>query len=388
MKKWLLILLSLFVYANVWANNDSLSVAERNAQMGFNDTIDRLADDFIEASLLVADQGYELFSVLGHMAIRVKCPHFGLDYVFTYEGERMSERFLTFLKGKLTMGVYTIPAQTYMDEFASMKKGLMEYKLHLTPEQEIRLWEILDQEMMSVTDVKYDLFTRGCAANVRKWVTKAVQPDKISYKEPLCTHGKLISDIFLEQTEPDWAQFFVATIGGGIIVYGNRLADLEKLVTPHDIVYEWQRATINGVPVLSANGERLAEYVPIEKTWFSPTLCSILILIIALLNLWYKKNYVDWILLTLYTVLSCVIVFTQYLHPMSVIGWSWLVIAFNPLPAICWHWRDKWGVYYAAITVIWCIAILFVPHRITTYAHVVLALAFAVLWLKPMVEKK
>ena len=132
MRKWLLILLSLFVYANVWANNDSLSVAERNAQMGFNDTIDRLADDFIEASLLVADQGYELFSVLGHMAIRVKCPHFGLDYVFTYEGERMSERFLTFLKGKLTMGVYTIPAQTYMDEFASMKKGLMEYKLHLT----------------------------------------------------------------------------------------------------------------------------------------------------------------------------------------------------------------------------------------------------------------
>lgn len=171
-------------------------------------------------------------------------------------------------------------------------------------------------------------------------------------------------------------------------MYGNTLSDLERLVTPHDLVYEWQRATNNGKALLSADGVRLAEYVPIKKTWFSPVICCLLILLFSIGNVLVKKTYMDWVLLVLYTILGCIIVFTQYLNPMSVIGWSWLVIAFNPLPAICWHWRDKWGMYYAAITIIWCVVILLVPHRITTYAHIVLALAFAILWLKPMITKK
>lgn len=387
MRKWLLILLSLFVYANVWANNDSLSVAERNAQMGFNDTIDRLAEDFIGASILVADQGYELFSVLGHMAIRVKCPTFNKDYVFSYEGERLEHRFLAFMMNELKMGVFIIPAEEYLDEFAALQKGLTEYQLYLTPEQKIRLWEILDNEMMSVTEVEYDLFTRGCAANIRKWVTAAIAPDRIAYKRPLCTHGKLISDIFLEQTESDWPQFLIATLGGGRLVYGNTLSDLERLVTPHDVIYEWQRATNQGHPLLS-NGVRLAEYVPIEKTWFSPILCSLLIVLLSLGNIFAKKTYIDWVLLAFYTLLGCIIVFAQFLNPMSVMGWSWLAIVFNPLPAIFWKWRDKWGLPYAIITFLWCVAMIAIPHRLTSYAHIIFAVAYGVLWAKPFIVKK
>ena len=285
------------------------------------------------------------------------------------------------------MSVFAIPAQEYLGEFASRKKGLTEYKLNLTPEQEIRLWEILDREMMTVTDVEYDLFTRGCAASIRKWVTEAVKPDDITYRTPLCTHGKLISDIFLTQTEPDWPQFFIATIGGGLLVYGHKLSDLERLVTPRDIVYEWQNATINERPLLSSQGERLAEYIPLKKTWFSPLLFSILILLITVINTFIKKPYIDWFLLTVYTMFGCVIVFTQYLHPMSVIGWSWLVIAFNPLPAIFWKWCEKWSVYYAFVILVWAIAMVAVPHVLTTNAHIILALAFAVLLLKPIIQK-
>ena len=50
MKKLFYIFLLLFANAvSMWANGDSLSVAERNAAQGFNDTIDRLAPDFIKA---------------------------------------------------------------------------------------------------------------------------------------------------------------------------------------------------------------------------------------------------------------------------------------------------------------------------------------------------
>ena len=54
MRRWLLIVLSLFVYVNVWASGDSVSVAERDANWGFNDTIDRMAEDFVTVSVVCA----------------------------------------------------------------------------------------------------------------------------------------------------------------------------------------------------------------------------------------------------------------------------------------------------------------------------------------------
>ena len=65
------------------AQESDLSVAERNAQQGFNDTIDRLAPDFVEVSLLVCDPGEILYSAFGHAMLHLKCPTFGLDYIFT-----------------------------------------------------------------------------------------------------------------------------------------------------------------------------------------------------------------------------------------------------------------------------------------------------------------
>ena len=53
-------MVSLFVCVNVWASTDSLSVAERNAQQGFNDTIDRLAPDFGYVALIAV--GIQLVS--------------------------------------------------------------------------------------------------------------------------------------------------------------------------------------------------------------------------------------------------------------------------------------------------------------------------------------
>ena len=52
------LLLSLGIGAQdslILVSNHDLSVAERNAEQGFNDTIDRLAEDFVQVSLCIAD---------------------------------------------------------------------------------------------------------------------------------------------------------------------------------------------------------------------------------------------------------------------------------------------------------------------------------------------
>ena len=77
---------------------DAQSVAERNATQGFNDTIDRLAPDFVKVSLVVCDPDEILYSTLGHAALHLECPTFNLDYVFSYESESVRDKIWTFLR--------------------------------------------------------------------------------------------------------------------------------------------------------------------------------------------------------------------------------------------------------------------------------------------------
>ena len=94
----LLLLLPMGVMAQSSPVADTtLSVAERNALQGFNDTIDRLAEDFVEAYVSIAEPGDYLYTTLGHAAYHLKCPTFGLDYYFTMEGESSKGALWRFL---------------------------------------------------------------------------------------------------------------------------------------------------------------------------------------------------------------------------------------------------------------------------------------------------
>ena len=62
-----------------------MTVAERNAAQGFNDTIDRLDPDFVKVSFCMADptdQTQDYLGITGHAFLRLQCPVFGLDYCF------------------------------------------------------------------------------------------------------------------------------------------------------------------------------------------------------------------------------------------------------------------------------------------------------------------
>ena len=90
---------------------DAQTVAERNAAQGFNDTIDRMAPDFVLVSLCVADptdMTQDYLGVTGHAFLRLQCPTFGLDYCFSYESEKIKGQLWDYLTGKLRMGMLAI----------------------------------------------------------------------------------------------------------------------------------------------------------------------------------------------------------------------------------------------------------------------------------------
>ena len=96
MKKIWMIVWCLCLTGIAFGQEDTLSVAERNALQGFNDTIDRLAEDFVTVNLVVCDPGTVLYSTLGHAALHLQCPTFGLDYIYTYESENVRDKIYGF----------------------------------------------------------------------------------------------------------------------------------------------------------------------------------------------------------------------------------------------------------------------------------------------------
>lgn len=53
-------------------------------------------ENFVIASVIVADPGDKLYSAGGHVGLRMECPDHHLDYVFTYESEDVSNKIFLF----------------------------------------------------------------------------------------------------------------------------------------------------------------------------------------------------------------------------------------------------------------------------------------------------
>ena len=138
MKQTYTILLTLLLSLLIGTPPISAQIVDEQGQYvdtTFHDNVNRTAEDFVIASLVVADPGTVLYSVLGHACIRLQCPAFGMDYCFSYESEDVRQRVFSFLAGKLMMGLFAIPIEDYCALYREDGRGVYEYKLNLPIEK-------------------------------------------------------------------------------------------------------------------------------------------------------------------------------------------------------------------------------------------------------------
>lgn len=382
MKRVYAILLLLVAFSmSLWAQEQQMSVAERNAAQGFNDTIDRLAPDFVTVSLVVCDPEEVLYSTLGHAALHLQCPVFNLDYIFSYEGENVQDKIWTFLKGGLKMGMFAIPADEFLKVYQDTGRGVKEYTINLSPEQEQRLWEVMDNLQAKGADIPYDYFRRGCAKSVVQVIHRALGTSAIHYapwsdKYTKQTQRELVRN-FIEGAP--WEEFFMYFLIG---VDGDKKYPCEqKLIVPTDLVEVWQQATFdNGASVLDDNPRVLLEATRHnEGTWFTPLLAAILLLIFSFFR------FGDYIVLTAATVAGAVMTYLIVFSGLPCTSWNWLIIPFNILPILAWHWRRYWALPYAILVFVWCLVMTgewFFGHIIVDWPHILFALSFAIVLLK------
>lgn len=386
----------LFLYslsANLFARVDehALKVAERNAAQGFNDTIDRLAEDFVTVGLIVSEPGEILYSVLGHACLHLQCPTFGLDYIFSYESEGVRGKVFRFLLNDLNMGMMQMSMDEYLQPYKEEGRGVKEYHLNLPPEVESELWRMCDERVGQGMYLEYDPVKRGCAISVVHSVEDAIRSAneitgssyQIDYPEWGNKSNRTIREIFYDNAAKGWGLFWCMTMVSGRYVDNPDIPEEEKLIAPFELVERWQVATINGLPIIS---EEPIELAPSQKQykgeWFSPLVFALLLFVLSIIGMFTKNSYLDYAFLSLYTIFSLLITYMLVFPSMPNTDWNWLIIPFNILPAICWKWRKKWALPYVIVIALWCICMLCAPHRLVEYTHIILAISFGIILLK------
>ena len=262
---------------------EEMSVAERNAAQGFNDTIDRLAPDFVLVSLCVADptdQTQDYLGITGHAFLRLQCPTFGLDYCFSYESEKIKGQLWDYITGKLKMGMFGIHTEEYIQDYQIWQRAVHEYRINMPPDAEQRLWEQMDNHMLNEKDMQMNLVKFGCANTLLRYVEQALAPTQIEYNWPEKFYNLSAIEIAEEHLECyPWTLLGMRLTAG--MEYDQLTTPKQKVIFPTDLLEVWSNATINGEPMLAYIGDLVeAEPVVAERPWFTPQLCGILLLII------------------------------------------------------------------------------------------------------------
>ena len=348
----------------------------------FNDHVDRTAEDFVIASILISDPVEGMLSLAGHTAIRVQCPIFNLDYVYHYiminKDDSISEN-QALLTGRFVVQMVADTFATYVQNSEDINRGLTEYRLYLTPQEEQKLWQILDEELVSGKQLKYEFLQEGCAVRTKKLVERVIGKKHIDYSACgprfSAPQYELVSAAM--QHAP-WMRFVMLTA-----MYGHtKKSDCaNNLLVPADLAAAWQSATVDGHPLLSDGVRIVANNYYQSNGWLTPFRLAILLLIISMIGLLVTKPYIDWIIMGIQLLMSVLVLLFSVMGSTFIV-WNWLLIPFNILPAICWKWRNYWALPYAAVLAVWILVMVLVPHMLVDTTHIILALAFAIVLLK------
>ena len=93
----------------------------------------RLTDGFVTVSILVTSPGQEGYSSLGHCALRMECPAYGLDYCFSFEvdmGSAVAD-YLVFFSGDTPAGFLARETGAYLQRYKAEGRAIVQYTLNL-----------------------------------------------------------------------------------------------------------------------------------------------------------------------------------------------------------------------------------------------------------------
>ena len=363
----------------------------------FNDHIDRTAEDFVTVSLLISQPSdLRVYSIFGHAALRLQCPAFDLDYVFSYISIHSDATALEYIVIRPTMGLIAVPTEQYIEEEF---RGISEYTMFLPPQVETELWRILDESTAKGYDRPYDCVAGSCAQMVSQYINCAIATaypkDSVQTQwlgELEHTMHELMN---MYAQEAPWQLFLINSILGSSYVDNVNMTNAKKILFPLQLLALWHNTTLCGKPILSNEPIVHTTSEVMAATMIKPIHVAIALLLLSLLSLatiffsqrkWMENvgNGIDYTILSLQTLAGLFMIIMMWVAylPFPQAHWNWLLIPFNFLPIILWRCRKYWALPYAVVLTVWCLVMVLVPHKLVDTTHIILTLAFAVVLLK------
>lgn len=362
----------------------SLSVSAQNeqqqtAEAAPADSIDRLAEDFVTASICIADPTTwqdDFLGILGHAFIRLQCPTFQMDYIFSFEAENAKTEMQRFMKGQLKMGMFRVNTEEYLRTFRSWNCAIHEYRLNLPPEAELRLWEIMDNEVEEGQDLDFDLMQRGCTQTLVLFVEQALNGTSIEYQkwgEEYKMSRREIIDTRLEKYP--WMRFLLVDLLTNTD-FNAQVANEEKILVPVQLAEAWTNATVEGRQLATYEGDLIkAPACEVTASWFTPVVLALIILALTLICVALRKPYADLPLVVMQFIIGIVLCWLVAVSNLPGTRGAHLLLLYNPLPLLLWRWRSKWARPYAVILGLWALAMWLLPMFTIEPAHLVFAMA-------------
>lgn len=333
-------------------------------------------EDFVTASVVVASPGTILYCALGHACLRLQCPDHGLDFIFSAEAEDAAHNVAQFFAGRLGMGVRAVPTADYLQQYSEEGRAVDEYRLNLPIAVKQRLWQQMD-ERLNAPDEPYDYMNSGCAVSVMHWIEDAIDADSLAFAPWPETFERSRKEFGGDGIASPWVHFLLFTIGEGE-AYDTDVREPDKCIVPNDLVAVLQQATAYGRPLLDKKPHQLLPQTKvITYSWFTPLVFALIILLLAVVGVVFRV--VRPILWTLYALAGAFITYLWLLSDLPCTQWSVLIVPFNVLPILGWRWRRFWAWPFAAVIILWCAVVSLWPHTLVEPAHIVLALAVAVM---------
>ena len=333
----------------------------------------------VEASMLVAEPGEMVYQCTGHAAIRLQCPAYGLDNVFSFETDYsggLAGQILGQAKGKFQR----ITFEEYCSGFAAEGRGITEFPLNLTDGQIRHLWMLCDNDAESGSERRFNIRWQSCNSEAVDKICAALADENIMVR----------SDSVSEMDNGEWGSYFCAEHSPWstmIIIIGlgtgaQQTDSWRTRMFPVSMAYMLPKAIIRST---DGTERPLLTRVPTEilpsrrldgAPWFTPVVFFALVLAVSIVisaadlsGRWPRMVAVaDRVALLLQSAVSLALIAVAVM-PLSIGGaWNWLYLPLNPLPALVWlfcrhrRWVPGFFAAYGAVCVLFIAAPLFTSN--------------------------
>lgn len=356
----------------------------------------RLRDDFVTASMLITMPGPLLYSSLGHAAIRMECPHFGLDICFSYQtmGETTLADYIRFFSGQLSAGFAAMKTADYLSVCREEGRAVRQFTLNLTPRQKQELWRRLDNNMMEGMSTQFDFTMHNCTSMSLAAVGSQLDGEHLEVRQwPESMQRDCLTPILYFATRrTPWMQFVLVTIIGS--TGDDPDVPKELCVSPETLGELLEHTVIVGAdgaerPALTGTPRTLLTQTYHQRpTLFTPLwLSAMLLLLVLLLTVgewrchWQLAARVaDVLLLVGQAVLGLLLAYIVFFGNLYEQHWNWCLLLFSPLPLLVWlccRRRAAFGrvcLAYGCVLLLLAVVVPLVSYQLLA-AHRLLALA-------------